>query len=144
MKVPIEIVAAAMKQEGIAPEIVIKVVEALNEEASETTERKKPIKKQFVVVLYDKDGKVPKEDFTASIVQIPEEDSPASTLERIYRTAYDFNCTRRGRTLPYVSVGETLQNASSQGAALHELWIRTKTPVLVVKCDNTIPKAPAE
>jgi hypothetical protein len=139
-KIEIGIVAQTLKQEGVAPDIMRRIIETLNIEAQpDPGDEKEPaIKKQFVILLSDPEGKLPKEDLVGWCLQIPEDESPQSTLERIYRGAYDFNASKRGRMLPVASVGETLENAGKYLKEA-ELWARTKTPVSVIVTDNKIP-----
>jgi len=73
-------------------------------------------------------------------VQIPENASPFSTPDRIFKGAYDFNASTRGRMLPVKSVGEALESASAKYFKDSELWVKTKLPVAVVKTDNVLPK----
>jgi hypothetical protein len=72
-------------------------------------------------------------------VQIPEEESPATTLDRIYRGAYDFNCSKKGRMLPAKTVGDALENVPAKYFKEAELWVKTKVPVLAIRTDNQIP-----
>jgi len=73
-------------------------------------------------------------------VQIPENASPFSTTDRIFKGAYDFNASKRGRMLPVKSVGEALESAGAKYFKEAELWVKTKLPVAVVKTDNVLPK----
>jgi hypothetical protein len=139
--VPISLVAEALKQAHVEPAKIREIVELLNHEVADDGEEKAPsIKKQFVVIISDPEGKLPKDDFAAWVVQIPEEESPATTLDRIYRGAYDFNCSKKGRMMPAKTVGDALENVSAKFFKEAELWVKTKTPVLVVKSDNQIPR----
>jgi hypothetical protein len=139
-KIEIGIVAQTLKQEGVAPDIMRRIIDTLNIEAQpDPVDEKEPtIKKQFVILLSDPEGKLPKEDLVGWVLCIPEDESPQSTLERIYRGAYDFNASKRGRMLPVASVGEALENAGKYLKEA-ELWVRTKTPVSVIVTDNKIP-----
>jgi hypothetical protein len=64
----------------------------------------------------------------------------ASTLERVHRAAYDFNASKKGRMLPAKTVGDALENVPAKFFKEAECWVKTKTPVLVVRTDNEIPK----
>ncbi len=63
-----------------------------------------------------------------------------STTDRIFKGAYDFNASKRGRMLPVKSVGEALESASPKYFKESELWVKTKMPVAVVVTDNVLPK----
>jgi hypothetical protein len=97
-------------------------------------------KKQFVVLISDMEGKIPKMDLTGWVVQIPENASPFSTMDRVFKSSYDFNASKKGRLLPVKSVGEALESASAKYFKESELWIKTKLPVAVVVTDNILPK----
>jgi hypothetical protein len=97
-------------------------------------------KLQFVVVLSDPDGRMPKADFVAWVVQIPESESPATTLDRIYRGAFDFNNSRRGSLMPVKTVGEAIETVKAKQFKEAGLAVKTKVPVLVIVTDNQIPK----
>ena len=60
--------------------------------------------------------------------------------DRIFKAAYDFNASKKGRMLPVKSVGEALESASAKYFKESELWVKTKLPVGVVVTDNVLPK----
>ena len=141
-KIEINVVAGCMKKHAIDPATMRAILEELNFEAQpEPGEEKAPaIKKQFVVVVSDPEGKMPKCDFVAWVLQIPESESPATTEARIHRAAYDYNTTKKGRLLPVQTVGEALESIPAKAFKECEVWVKTKTPVLVVKTSNEIPR----
>ena len=98
------------------------------------------IKKQFVIVLSDPDEKMPKHDFVGWVLQIPENESVATTQDRIFRSSYDYNTTKKGQLLPVKTVGEAIENVPAKFFKEAEVWVKTKTPVLVLKTNNEIPK----
>ena len=73
-------------------------------------------------------------------MQIPESASPHSTTDRIFKGAYDYNASKRGRMLPVKSVGEALESTSAKYFKDAELWVKTKLPVAVMVTDNILPK----
>jgi len=99
-----------------------------------------PMKKQWVILVSDPEHRLPKDDFVGWVLQIPEDESPATTQDRIFRSVYDFNATKRGRLLPVKTVGEALENVPAKQFKEADLWTKTKTPVLVLRTDNEIPK----
>lgn len=142
-KVDINVVAAALKQCHVEPPKIREVIELINEEIAaqdDGEEKVPPIKKQFVIVISDPEGKLPEDDFVGWVLQIPEDDSPATTMERVYRAAYDFNATKKGRLLPATTVGDTIENVPAKHFKEANAWVKTKTPVLVIKTDNRIPR----
>lgn len=141
-KVPIELVAAAMKQAHVDPAKLREVIELINSEieAQEKGEEAAPtIKKQYVVLVSDPEGKLPKGDFVAWVLQIPESESPATTQDRINRATYEFNCSKKGRMLPAKTVGDAIENVPAKHFKEAELWVKTKTPVLMLRTNNEIP-----
>ncbi len=112
----------------------------LEEEQQQKEAEKEPKKKrQFVILLSDPEGELPKKDLVGWVVQIPEEESPLSTQERIQRAAYEFNASPRGRKLPALSVGEAIESVSAKFFKEQEIAIKTKVPVLALRTDNKLP-----
>ena len=140
-KVDVSKVAEVLKKHQADPTFLRAVIEELNH-LNEGKEEKPPAqKKQSVIVISDPEGRIPKFDFVGWVVQIPEEDSPSTTLDRVFRGAYSFNTTKKGRLAPVSTVGEAIENVSTKLFKEEAgLWIRTKTPVLCVVTDNAIPK----
>jgi hypothetical protein len=146
-KIEIHKVAEVIKRNAVEPEKARRIIEELNLAAQPEggDEEKAPaIKKQFVVLVSDPDGKLPKWDFVAWVLQIPENESVATTQERIFRGSYDFNASKKGRLLPVKTVGEALENVAAKYFKEADLWVKTKTPVLMLKTDNEIPRAKQE
>jgi hypothetical protein len=142
-KIDVSRVAEILKKNQIEPAILRRVIEEMNIAAQpEPGEEDKPpaLKKQFVILLSDPEGRFPKHDFAGWVLQIPENESPVTTQERIFRGAYDYNATRKGRLYPAKTVGEALENIPAKHFKEAEVWVKTKTPVLVLKTDNEIPK----
>ena len=142
-KIEVSQVADILKKHKIEPSLLREIVEAMNEVTQPAADEdiKPPApKKQFVVLLSDMDGNLPKKDLTGWVVQIPESASPYSTTDRIFKGAYDFNASKKGRLLPVKSIGEALESASAKYFKESELWVKTKLPVAVVVTDNVLPK----
>jgi hypothetical protein len=142
-KIEVNEVAEIMKRNKIDPTILRQVVEEMKVRAQSDTDGEKApaLKKQFVILISDPEGRMPKIDFAGWVLQIPEEESPATTQDRIFRAAYAFNASKKGRLLPAKQVGEALENVPAKHFKEAELWVKTKTPVLVLTTDNEIPKA---
>lgn len=142
-KIEVNQVADILKKHKIDPSLLREIVEEMNEVSQpEVDEDIKPpaAKKQFVVLLSDPEGKLTKADLVGWVVQIPEDASPHSTTERIFKGAYDFNASKKGRLLPVKSVGESLESVSPKFFKESELWVKTKLPVAVMITDNVLPK----
>jgi hypothetical protein len=142
-KIDVSKVAEILKKNHLEPAILRRVIEEMNLAVQpETDGEEKPpaVKKQFVVLVSDPDGKWPKHEFAGWVLQIPESESVATTQERLFRSAYDFNTTKKGQLYPAKTVGEAIENIPAKFFREADVWVKTKTPVLVLKTDNQIPK----
>ena len=141
-KIEINQVAEILKRNKAEPELLRAVVQEMNmvAQAKQADEDATPsIKKQYVILVSDPEGRFPKHDFAGWVLQIPEEDSPVTTQDRINRAVYDFNASKKGRLLPAKTVGEALENVPSKFFKEQATWVKTKTPVLVCVTNNQIP-----
>jgi hypothetical protein len=143
-KIEVNKVAEILKKNEISPAVLRRVIEELNLAAQPEggdEDKPPPQKKQFVFLLSDPEGRMPSHDFVGWVLQIPENESVATTQDRVFRGAYDFNASKKGRLLPAKTVGEALEHVPAKYFKEADLWVKTKTPVLVLKTDNEIPKA---
>lgn len=143
-KIEVNQVAEILKRNKLDPALLRQVVEEMNmvaDAASQADEDKPPaVKKQFVILISDPEGRLPSNDFVGWVLQIPETESVATTQERIFRSAYDFNASKKGRLLPVKTVGEAMESVPAKHFKEAEVWVKTKTPVLMLRTDNEIPK----
>ena len=142
-KIEVSKVAEILKKNEISPAVLRRVIEEMNlaVQPDPGDEEKPPaIKKQFVILVSDPDGKLPKHDFVGWVLQIPENESPATTQDRVFRSSYDFNTTKKGQLMPVKTVGEAIENVPGKFFKEADLWVKTKTPVLMLKTSNEIPK----
>lgn len=142
-KIDVNKVAEILKKNQLDPTLLRRVIEEMNLAVQpDPGEEEKPpaLKKQFVILASDPGGILPKEDFVGWVLQIPENESVATTLDRVHRAAYDFNASKKGRLLPAKTIGDTLENVPAKFFKEAECWVKTKTPVLVVRTNNEIPK----
>jgi hypothetical protein len=141
-KIDVSKVAEILQKNHLEPAVLRRIIEEINQAVQPDPAEEDlppPVKKQFVILISDPEHKLPKDDFTGWVVQIPESESPVTTPDRVFRGAYDFNASRRGRLLPVKTVGEAMENVSAKHFKEAELWVKTKTPVLVLRTDNRIP-----
>jgi hypothetical protein len=140
-------VAEILKRNEVEPALLRTIVEEMNLLTSpEVDEEKAPaIKKQFVILISDPDGRLPKgNNFAGWVLQVPENESALTTQDRICKAAYEFNTTKKGRLMPVRTVGEALENVPAKHFKESQLLVKTKTPVLMLTTDNEIPTdAPA-
>lgn len=141
-KIDVSKVAEILKKNQIDPAVLRRVIEEMNIAVQPDNEEEKPpaVKKQFAIVISDPEGKLPKHDFVGWVIQIPENESVATTPDRVFRAAYDFNASKKGRLLPVKTVGEAFENVPAKHFKDADLWVKTKTPVLMLRTDNEIPK----
>lgn len=141
-KIEVNQVAEILKRNQVDPKLLRQIVEEMNvlTQADQEDEKPKAVKKQFVILISDPDGKLPKNDFVGWVLQIPEDESPATTEERIFRGAYDYNASKKGKLYPAKTVGEAIENVPAKHFKEADLWVKNKTPVLMLRTDNEIPK----
>jgi hypothetical protein len=142
-KIDVNKAAEIIKKNQVEPSLLRRIVEEMNlavQPDPGADEAPPPVKKQFVILLSDPDGKMPKYDFVGWVLQIEESESVATTEDRIRRAAYSHNTTKRGRLLPIHTIGEALENIKSGALKEAGVWCKTKSPVLVLKTSNEIPK----
>lgn len=141
-KIDVSKVAEILKKNQLDPTVLRKVIEEMNIAVQPDNEEEKPppIKKQFAIVVSDPEGRLPKNDFVGWVIQIPENESPATTPDRVFRAVYDFNASKKGRLLPVKTVGEAFENVPAKHFKDADLWVKTKTPVLMLRTNNEIPK----
>jgi hypothetical protein len=142
-KIDVNKVAEILKKNHIDPSTLRRVIEEMNLAVQpEPGEEEKPpaVKKQYAILLSDPEGRMPKNDFVGWVVQLPENESVATVVERVCRGAYDYNTTKKGRLYPAKTIGEAIENVPAKFFKEADVWVKTKTPVLVLKTDNEIPK----
>ena len=140
-KIEVNLVAEVLKKNHVEPSVLRAIIEEINAvvqtEADEPTPQ---VKKQFVILVSDPEGKLPKDDFVGWVLQIEESESVATTQDRINRAAYDFNASKKGRLLPVKTVGEAIENVPAKHFKDAGAWVKTRTPVLVLRTNNEIPR----
>ena len=145
MKVDIDLVKLALQRLKVPVDDTATIIQEIVTEAkaaeAEKGEKEPTIKKQYVFLLSDPYGKFKGDtDFTGWIVQIPEDDNPATALEKLHLGAYDFNRSAKGRRYPVKTVAEACEFGSAKIFKEQKIWIKTKEPVLVVRTNNKLPK----
>jgi len=140
-KIDVNKVAEILKKNEIDPKVLRQIVEEMNILTQAEVDDEKPpaVKKQFAIIISDPEGRLPETDFAGWIVQIPEDDSVATTLDRIFRASYEFNTSKKGRLLPVKTVGEAIENVPAKHFKETGVWVKNKTPVLMLKTNNEIP-----
>lgn len=141
-KVDLDLVKFILQRNEIDVRKVNSIIEDIEQEMKVIKEENPPVPrvpKQFSILISDPENRIPDTDFTGWVLQLPEEQSPALLQDKIRQAAYDYNQTPRGRRLPVSSIGEACEAVPSRLFKEHEVWLKTKEPVLVLKTDNTLP-----
>jgi len=140
-KIDVNKVAEILKKNQVDPKVLRQIVEEMNIVTQAEGDEEKPpaVKKQWAILISDPEERLPKTDFVGWVLQIPEDDSVATTQDRIFRAAYEFNTTKKGRLLPPKTVGEAIENVPAKHFKEVGLWVKSKIPVLMLKTDNEIP-----
>jgi len=142
-KIDISKVAEILKKNQIDPAVLRRVIEQINlavQPDPGEQEGPPPVKKQFVVLVSDPENRLPKNDLVAWALQIPDSESPATIQDRIFRAVYDYTMTKKGQLYPARTVGDAIENVPAKFFKETDVWVKTKTPVSVLRTDNEIPK----
>jgi hypothetical protein len=146
-KIDINKTAEVIKRHEIEPDTLRAIIEELNLLANPESDEEKPpaIKKQWAILISDPERRIPTDfDFAGWVLQIPENESVMTTQERIHKAAYLFNTSKKGRLMPAKTIGETLEHVPAFFFKENDLFVKTKTPVLVLTTDNEIPTEKTE
>jgi hypothetical protein len=141
-KVDLDLVKHILQRNELDLRQVNAIIEDLQEEIKILQAENPPaprVPKQFAILISDPEGKIPAGDFTGWVLQLPEEDNPLEVLEQLYKGAYDFNQTPKGRRLPVKSIGEACEVVPARIFKEYQVWVKTKEPVLVLRTNNQIP-----
>lgn len=140
-KVDIELVKMILQRNEVDVRKVAEIINDIEFELKTLEDDEKPpaVKKQFVFMVSDPEGHLVGKDFTGWVLQIPEEDSPYVSEERLHRSVYEFNVTPKGRRMPVKTIGEACEVVSARILKEQNIWVKTKEPILMVRTENTIP-----
>ncbi|KAF0093457.1 MAG: hypothetical protein E1N59_2858 [Puniceicoccaceae bacterium 5H] len=141
-KVELDLVKHILQRNELGARRVDSIIGDIEEEMKLMEAEKPPvdrIKKQLVVIVYDQNGDLVGKDFTASVVKIPEDDSPLTAEELLHRATYDFNTTPKGRRLPIKTVAEACEALPKRIQKDYNISVLTKSPVLAIRTANDIP-----
>jgi len=141
-KIDVNKVAEILKRNELEPALLRTIVEEMNLLVQPEVDEEKPpaLKKQFAILISDPEGRLPEgNDFVGWVLQVPENESVLTTTERIFKGAYEFNTTKKGRLMPAKTVGEALEHIPAKHFKEAGVFVKTKIPVLMLKTDNEIP-----
>lgn len=148
-KVSVELIHEVLSANNLDQETIQKVLAEIEKQAeaeaeAAKSEREPQQKKQFILLVSDPRGTIPDEDYVGWIVQIPEDDSPDTTMDKLFRASYEYNISKKGRRHPVKSVGEACEAVGTRFLKEQDLAIKTKIPVTILKTDNKIPEIEAD
>lgn len=141
-KVDLDIVKHILQRNELDIRQVNAIIQDIEQELKVLQEENPPAPrqpKQFAILVSDPENKMPARDLTGWVLQMPEEDSPAILEGQIHKAAYDFNQTPKGRRMPVKTIGEACESVPARIFKEHQVWVKTKEPVLILKSDNSIP-----
>ena len=140
-KIEVNQVAEVLKRNDLDPDKLRQIIEELNLAVQPEVDEEKPpaVKKQFAILISDPNGQLPSGEFTGWVLQIPEDASVTSGVERIHKAAYDFNTTKKGRMMPAQTLADALENIPAKHFQEQQVWVKTKTPVFMCTTNNEIP-----
>lgn len=141
-KIDVNQVAEILKRNDLEPALLRQIVEEMNQavEPEADTEAAPAVKKQFSIIVSDPEGVMPeKVELVGYVVQIPEDSSVTSTLERVHKAAYEFNTTKKGRLMPAKSFADAIENIPAKVFKEQQVWVKTKAPVFVLRTSGEIP-----
>ncbi|MGE9295860.1 MAG: hypothetical protein ACQKBV_06200 [Puniceicoccales bacterium] len=141
-KVDVDLVKMVMTRNGLDVRTVAQVIEDINQEVkaqADEEEKPPPVKKQFVMMVSDPEETLQGKIMTGWVLQIPEEDSPHVAEERVFRCAYEYNMSKKGRRMPVKTVAETCENVPARIQKEQKVWFKNKEPVYLLPTLNKIP-----
>lgn len=141
-KVDVELVKHILQRNVKETRLVAQIMEDLGQELKMQEEEEPPApkeKKQFVIVASDPEGVLDKVELVGWVVQILEEEAPQEALEKLYRGAYEFNLTKKGRRMPVSTIAEVCEVVPGKILKEQKVWVKTKEPVFIVASDNQVP-----
>lgn len=140
-KAELELVKMVLQRNDLDIRQVSQIMQDLQTELDTQVEEKPPpVKKQFSILVADKNGDFLGKELVGWVLQIPEDDDPRLSEERLIKAAYEFNASPKGQRMPVKSIGETCEVVTARITKEHNIWIKTKEPVFINFTNNEIPK----
>lgn len=137
-KVDIELVQRLLKEHGVDVRVAATILNQIREAAAEeAVEREKPQKKEFVVLVSEPEGGLPK-DLIGWVVQYPEDGDPRDVSDTIVEVASAFNSSPKGKRVQVTSFGDACQSLPSKLLKEREVWVKTREPVRVIAVKNSL------
>lgn len=145
-KVDIDLIKKVLHRNEIDAEIISQVMEELELEIQVNEKGEvaltPPVKKQYVMLISDPEGKLEEQLFTGWILQIPEDLSPLEVNAQLIRAAYEYNQSKRGQREPAKTITDVCEIVPQKFLKAQNVWVKTKEPILLVHTDNIVPLLP--
>ena len=132
---------------GLLSDATVKVDEAKQNEETDVVDGAEnegsdepKLKKQYGVLVCDKDGEI-KRDLVGWVFQMPENEDTRDVIENIKKAAYNYNASKKGRKYPVNTIGQAVEGCGNKFFKPYNVSIKTKEPVLVVTTDNILPRS---
>jgi hypothetical protein len=138
-KVDIDLVQRVLKENGVDVRVAAMILNQIREAAAEdaAVEREKPQKKEFLVLVSEPEGGLPK-DLVGWVVQYPEDGDPRDVSDKIVEVATTFNTSPKGKRVPVTSFGDACQSLPSKLLKERDVWVKTREPVRVIAVKNAL------
>lgn len=145
-KIKVDKVAEILKRKDLDPALLREIIEELNLQSQPEVDEDKPpaCKKQYAILISDPEGKLPSGEFTGWVLQIPEDASVTSGVERLHKAAYEFNTTKKGRLMPAKTIADVCENVPAKHLKEQQVWVKTKAPVFMCTTNNEVPMEESE
>lgn len=142
-KLAIEDIVAALQTAGIEHPKQLKVLDYLKEVVAEEQAAKQETalpkqKNEFGVILFDAEGKLVGQEFTAAVYQIPQGDDHGLVLGKISQAAREQVAAARRKKYPIDTMGEAVQSVKRKFIKEKNVNLKTKSPVRVLISDNKL------
>ena len=98
------------------------------------------IKKQYGILVCDKDGEI-KRDLVGWVFQMPENEDTRDIVECIKKAAYNYNASKKGRKYPVNTIGQAIEGVGNKFLKPYNVGIKTKEAVLVITTNNILPRS---
>ena len=98
------------------------------------------IKKQYGILVCDKDGEI-KRDLVGWVFQMPENEDTRDVIDGLKKAAYNYNASKKGRKYPVNTIGQAIEGVGNKFLKPYNVSIKTKEAVLVVTTDNILPRS---
>ena len=140
MKVDTDVVKAVLHRHSLSGATIENIIKDIRDELAADegeTEKQPQVKKKFVAVRQKGNAGV-------FIAQIPEDDDEVTTLDKINRSAEEFNRSKKGRRAPVSTVAEACEWVPAKFFKENHVWMKTKDPVMVLDVDPKLVKGGVE